>query len=135
MVMMVMRCALYVVVVVYLLAGTCLWETKLSSVDESGTSRKWRVLVWLVVMMVTMMMTNSLAKIMSEGWVHILVVRSMVVMMPRVSMLVPLCAAQARGCSPPISTVNIETVLIFDPLRLPTLLGVHSLQPRHVARL
>lgn len=55
-VVMMMWCALNVVMVVYLLAWAALWDTRLSSVDCSG-SREGRIVVGLVVMVMVVMVT------------------------------------------------------------------------------
>jgi hypothetical protein len=61
MVVMMMRCALNVVMVVYWLAWAVLWQTTLSSVDWSGCAGGRYFVIRFVMVMVVMMVTVLLA--------------------------------------------------------------------------
>jgi hypothetical protein len=67
MMVVVMRRALTVMMVMYLLAWGALWETILSSVQWSKGVGRRNVIVWLVMMMVVMM-TTELVVIKTLEW-------------------------------------------------------------------
>jgi hypothetical protein len=57
MMVMVMRCALNMMMVVYWLTWSALWRISLSPIEGSGGIGRRNIIVWFVVMVVVMMTT------------------------------------------------------------------------------
>lgn len=135
MVVVMMWCPLDVMMVMDWLARTVLWDASLSSIERSSSVRYREVILGLVVMMVVMVMTVSLAMLQGVDMrVHLLMMWRVVVMVPSVVVLIALRAADARGCAPPIIAVRIKDVFVLDSLHFSALLRIHTLQSHHISR-
>jgi uncharacterized membrane protein YedE/YeeE len=133
MVVVMMRCALDVVMVMYWLTRAILRETILSPIEWSGCVRRGNIILGFVMVVVVVMVTSMLlARTETTGFVkNLLVMWCMVMVM---SMLVALGTTNARGCATPVLNVSVKHILVFDSLRFPALLRIHALQSHYISR-
>lgn len=127
----VMRCPLNVMMMVYGLCWACLWYTSRSPVHGSYRWNR-RLFVGLVVVVMMVVVTCLVStKLKQAGEFHVLMMGRMMVVV-----LVTFSTTAAGGCASSISTFNVEnTIFIFNSFgRLSALLRTDSLEPHHVTR-
>jgi hypothetical protein len=130
MVMVVMRCALDVMMVVHRLYRATMGQTRLSSAYGVRGSRSYAFV--MVVVMVVMTESKSISrKVLGRRVKSLLVMLRMMVMMTRrVSVLATFDTSHACRCPSAIVAIIVKDVaLVLDSFSLPTLLRANS--PHH----